>query len=171
MFNLIGNKAQHAWYVFILGPIYTAIYDVVFCFMFLKFNLKTPGREDDVEGAAPIVIGKGKFGKAHDPVLAFGGRKNITSLDACITRLRVAVVDPAKVDQPKLKVLGRRDNVRKLDAVALARLRVKLAKPTKFDAAAAKVAGVVVVVNAAPGVLHLIAGDKAGELAQAMQIS
>jgi len=253
MFNLIGGKAQGAWYVFILGPIYSVIYYVVFRFVILKFNLKTPGREDTVVGAAPIVMSEGKFGKARDLVLAFGGRKNITSLDACITRLRVAVNDPAKVDQPKLKAmgasgvmivgngiqavfgplsenmkgemedylkvagpeadgdaapetakaeptaakvvtdtvkpmapdavedwvrkaaapmlaaLGGRANVRKLDAVALTRLRVELADPAKFDAAAAKVSGVVAVMNAAPGVLHLIVGDKAGEFAQALQ--
>ena len=253
MFNLIGGKAQGAWYVFVLGPIYAVIYYVVFRFVILKFNLKTPGREDTVEGAAPIVMSEGKFGKARDLVLAFGGRKNITSLDACITRLRVAVADPAKVDQPKLKAmgasgvmvvgngiqavfgplsenmkgemedylkvagpeadgdavpetaktkptvakvvtdtvkppaadavedwvreaaapmlaaLGGRANVRKLDAVALTRLRVELVDPAKFDEAAAKTSGVVAVMNAAPGVLHLIVGDKAGEFAQALQ--
>ena len=39
-------------------------------------------------------------------ILAFGGRGNITSLDACITRLRVAVRDPALVDTDRLKALG-----------------------------------------------------------------
>jgi PTS system glucose-specific IIC component len=39
-------------------------------------------------------------------VLAFGGRSNITSLDACITRLRIAVKDPKRVDQAQLKALG-----------------------------------------------------------------
>jgi phosphotransferase system glucose/maltose/N-acetylglucosamine-specific IIC component len=47
MFNLIGNKSHNAWYVFILGPIYAAIYYSVFRFVILKFNLKTPGREDE----------------------------------------------------------------------------------------------------------------------------
>jgi PTS system glucose-specific IIC component len=255
MFNLIGGKAQGAWYVFVLGPIYAVIYYSVFRFVILKFNLKTPGREDEVEGAAPMVMSEGKYGKARDLVMAFGGRKNITSLDACITRLRVAVNDPAKVDQPRLKAmgatgvmvvgngiqaifgplsenmkgemedylkiagpeadgdpetatalaestaakgvtaattpaadeavedwvreaaapmlaaLGGRDNVRKLEAVALTRLRVELADPASFDAAAAKLSGVVAVMNAGPGVLHLIVGDKAREFAQAMQAS
>ena len=43
---------------------------------------------------------------AEQLVLAFGGKDNITSLDACITRLRVGVKDVAKVDQAKLKSLG-----------------------------------------------------------------
>jgi len=106
MFNLIGGKAQGALYVFILGPIYAAIYYTVFRFVITKFNLKTPGREDAVEGAAPTAHSAGEHGKALDLVLAFGGRGNIASLDACITRLRVAVKDPATVDQARLKALG-----------------------------------------------------------------
>ncbi|SAK97274.1 PTS system N-acetylglucosamine-specific transporter subunit IIBC [Caballeronia temeraria] len=105
MFNLIGNKATHAWYVFILGPIYAAIYYVVFRFVITRFNLKTPGREDDtVETAAVSTSGEG--GRSRDLVLAFGGRSNIKSLDACITRLRITVNDPALVNDARLKALG-----------------------------------------------------------------
>lgn len=43
---------------------------------------------------------------AGELVHAFGGKDNITNLDACITRLRVTVKDVAKVDQAKLKSLG-----------------------------------------------------------------
>jgi PTS system glucose-specific IIC component len=70
-----------------------------------RFNLKTPGREDDtVEAAAVGTSGAG--GRSRDLVLAFGGRSNITSLDACITRLRISVNDPALVNDGKLKALG-----------------------------------------------------------------
>jgi PTS system glucose-specific IIC component len=107
MFNVIGGKAQNAWYVLVLGPIYAAIYYGVFRFVIVKFNLKTPGREDEVEGAAtPAAASAGQHGRALDLVLAFGGRGNIASLDACITRLRIAVKTPAKVDQARLKALG-----------------------------------------------------------------
>jgi glucose PTS system EIICB or EIICBA component len=105
MFNLIGNKATHAWYVFILGPIYAVIYYSVFRFVITRFNLKTPGREDDtVEAATVSTAGTG--GRSRELVLAFGGRSNIQSLDACITRLRVSVKNPALVDDGKLKALG-----------------------------------------------------------------
>lgn len=109
MFNLIGDKAQHAWYVFVLGPIYAAIYYGVFRFVIVKFNLKTPGREVEADGALPAaatVGSAGQYGRALDLVLAFGGRSNIVNLDACITRLRVTVKAPAKVDQARLKALG-----------------------------------------------------------------
>jgi PTS system glucose-specific IIC component len=105
MFNLIGNKATHAWYVFILGPIYAAIYYCVFRFVISRFNLKTPGREDDTDEAAAVSTG-GVGGRSRDLVLAFGGRSNITSLDACITRLRISVKDPKLVNEGRLKALG-----------------------------------------------------------------
>ena len=105
MFNLIGGKAQHAWYVFVVGPIYAAVYYAVFRFVITRWNLKTPGREDEAAEAAGAAA-EGQFGKARELVLAFGGRSNIANLDACITRLRVSVADPAKVDQARLKALG-----------------------------------------------------------------
>ncbi|SAL28702.1 PTS system N-acetylglucosamine-specific transporter subunit IIBC [Caballeronia cordobensis] len=105
MFNLIGNKATHAWYVFILGPIYAGIYYCVFRFVISRFDLKTPGREDDTVASA-AVSSSGEGGRSRDLVLAFGGRSNITSLDACITRLRISVKNPALVDDARLKSLG-----------------------------------------------------------------
>ncbi|WP_440026787.1 PTS glucose transporter subunit IIBC [Chromobacterium amazonense] len=103
MFNLIGDKAKHAWYVFILGPIYAVVYYSVFRFVIAKFNLKTPGREDEsLESAGAVSEDQ----RARELVLAFGGRSNIRGLDACITRLRVAVAEIAKVDQTKLKAMG-----------------------------------------------------------------
>jgi PTS system glucose-specific IIC component len=70
-----------------------------------RFDLKTPGREDDtVEVITASAAGAG--GRSRDLVLAFGGRSNITSLDACITRLRISVNDPTLVEEGKLKALG-----------------------------------------------------------------
>ncbi len=103
MFNLLGDKSKHASYLFILGPIYAVLYYTVFRFVIVKFNLKTPGREDEnVESAAAVSEDQ----RSRELVLAFGGRSNIANLDACITRLRIAVKDPARVDQAKLKAMG-----------------------------------------------------------------
>jgi PTS system glucose-specific IIC component len=107
MFNLIGDKGRHAGYVFLLGPVYAAVYYGVFRYVITRWNLKTPGREDEVAEASDAPQADGtQRGKARELVLAFGGRANIASLDACITRLRVSVADPARVDQAKLKALG-----------------------------------------------------------------
>ena len=70
----------------------------------IKLNLKTPGREDDTpKDAVKAATGTNM---AADLVAAFGGKENITNLDACITRLRVGVADVSQVDQEKLKRLG-----------------------------------------------------------------
>src|SRR3954451_18447718 len=69
----------------------------------------TPGRER--EDVAAVTAGAGGNVGAGDSlprqlVLAFGGRQNIKSLDACITRLRVELRDVAKADPARLKALG-----------------------------------------------------------------
>ncbi|MCB0227040.1 MAG: PTS transporter subunit EIIB, partial [Anaerolineae bacterium] len=94
------------WLVLLIGPFFFLLYYVVFRAGIKWFNLKTPGRED----ADTIDTGEAQAGTAHEfarqLVLAFGGRSNITNLDACITRLRIAVVDAGKINQDKLKAMG-----------------------------------------------------------------
>ncbi len=93
------------WIVFVLGPVYAALYYVVFRFFITAFDMKTPGREDETaaaDGAAEPTGG----GMAEKLVAAFGGKANIETLDACITRLRLAVKDASKVSDDALKQLG-----------------------------------------------------------------
>jgi glucose PTS system EIICB or EIICBA component len=82
-----------------------------------------------------------------------------------------AVVDAwvKEAAAPLLLALGGRVNLRTLDAVALTRLRVELQDPNRFDEAAAKRAGVLAVMQAGPGVLHLIVGERADQLALALK--
>jgi PTS system glucose-specific IIC component len=84
------------------------IYFVLFRTVILRFNLKTPGREDSdgMAVAEPGADASDRFAMSRQLVAAFGGRENIASLDACITRLRVGVRDPALVDQKRFKALG-----------------------------------------------------------------
>jgi glucose PTS system EIICB or EIICBA component len=102
MFNALGRFAQKWWLVLLAGPAYGLLYYGVFRWVIQRFDLKTPGRED---ATAPVAVSSGG-GRAADLVAAFGGRDNIASLDACITRLRVAVRDAAPVDDAALKALG-----------------------------------------------------------------
>lgn len=93
------------WIVFVLGPVYAALYYVVFRFFITAFDMKTPGRENEsaaADGAAEPTGG----GMAEKLVAAFGGKANIETLDACITRLRLAVKDASKVSDDALKQLG-----------------------------------------------------------------
>jgi len=104
MFNVLGKEASRWWLVLLLGPAYGLLYYFVFRWSIQFFHLRTPGREDEAEPAAAAAT-KGDA-RARDLVLAFGGRNNITALDACITRLRVSVKDSARVDRSRLKAMG-----------------------------------------------------------------
>jgi glucose PTS system EIICB or EIICBA component len=106
LFYALGIKP---WMVLLIGPLYFLAYFGVFYGLIKLFKMKTPGREDDEvapEVLAPTVLANKGQEFARQLVLAFGGRSNIVSLDACITRLRVGVKDPSKVNQGRLKALG-----------------------------------------------------------------
>jgi glucose PTS system EIICB or EIICBA component len=103
-FVVLSANAQKLWLFPVMGLIYAAIYYVVFRVVIAKLDLKTPGREDEEESDA-VVVGAGSE-MAKELVLAFGGKDNITNLDACITRLRVSVASVENVDQDRLKKLG-----------------------------------------------------------------
>ncbi len=91
------------WMILIIGPIFASVYYFVFRFSIQLFNLKTPGREDEI---ADEGVNVSADAMTKGLVLAFGGRSNIVNLDACITRLRVEVKDMSKTNPAKLKALG-----------------------------------------------------------------
>jgi PTS system glucose-specific IIC component len=98
-------KSHGALWLLIIGPIWAAVYYGVFSFAIRRFNLLTPGREVGSETAKAARSASGDS-FALQLVRAFGGRSNIASLDACITRLRVKLNDVTKVSTDKLKALG-----------------------------------------------------------------
>lgn len=108
LFNVFGKTAHNWQWTLVLGPIYALVYYTVFYTAIVKFGFKTPGREDETADAGAVAEegGNDRFAVAKRLVTAFGGRENITNLDACITRLRVGVADVAKVDQPAFKQMG-----------------------------------------------------------------
>ena len=86
-----------------VGAAFFAIYFLVFDFAIRRFDLPTPGREPVVaapSGSAPAAPRAERF------LAALGGRDNIGQLGACTTRLRLTLVDPARVDEGALKALG-----------------------------------------------------------------
>jgi PTS system glucose-specific IIC component len=100
-------KSHGALWLLVIGPIWACVYYGVFSFAIRRFNLPTPGREaeaDALEKSAARTAAGDSF--ALQLVRAFGGRGNIASLDACITRLRVQLHDVARVSAEKLKALG-----------------------------------------------------------------
>ena len=98
-------QSHNALWLLVIGPAWGAVYYGVFTFAIRQFNLLTPGREEESE-ATTVARSASSGGFALQLVRAFGGRSNIVSLDACITRLRVKLADVAKVSADRLKALG-----------------------------------------------------------------
>lgn len=109
-----GNQTK--WYLLIpVGIIWFAIYFFVFRWYILKHNIETPGREIDEIDDTDVetsTLNKKAFTKGngiYDPGVilgALGGSRNITSLDNCVTRLRLQLNDMSKVDKKTLKKAG-----------------------------------------------------------------
>jgi PTS system glucose-specific IIC component len=104
-FVVLFNRSSNALWFFVIGPVWALMYYTLFRVILQRFDLKTPGREeeDETEAATPAVTPGGMAGEL---VAAFGGRANIRSLDACITRLRVELADPERANADRLKALG-----------------------------------------------------------------
>ncbi|ENY72512.1 PTS glucose transporter subunit IIBC [Aeromonas diversa] len=101
---VLFSQSTKGWMFPLVGLCYAAAYYIIFRVAIKALDLKTPGREDATEEES---VGEmAEHYMAEQLVLAFGGKENIASLDACITRLRVGVKDVAKVDQAGLKKLG-----------------------------------------------------------------
>ncbi|EHL7184870.1 PTS transporter subunit IIABC [Staphylococcus pseudintermedius] len=102
LYGLLNWDRTHALYVIPVGIVYAIIYYFLFNFVIKHMNLKTPGREDEVAETRDTSVERLPF----DVLDAMGGKDNVKHLDACITRLRVEVLDKAKVDVNALKELG-----------------------------------------------------------------
>jgi N-acetylglucosamine PTS system EIICBA or EIICB component len=87
----------------LVGLAFGAVYFVLFYFAIKKFNLKTPGREDETDAEVEGVSAEELPANIVD---AFGGKDNILVLGACITRLRIEVKDKNNVNKDRLKQLG-----------------------------------------------------------------
>lgn len=100
--------AQNPWLLIPIGIGVGIIYYIVFRVVITKFNLKTPGREDDdVESEKKVVLNNSNFTEVAAIILeGLGGKANVKSLDNCITRLRLEINDYTKVDEKKIKSAG-----------------------------------------------------------------
>ena len=79
----------------------------IFWFAIKKFDLKTPGREDEQDGELKIELANDDFTSMAAIILeGVGGKENVTSIDHCITRLRLEVKDRLLVDEKKIKSSG-----------------------------------------------------------------
>ena len=99
------NPLAVNWYMLIAqGLIFFCIYYAVFRTVIVKFNLKTPGRED--EDSSDLVASGSSSELAKQYLKALGGHENLTAIDACITRLRLTIKDTSVINESTLKNLG-----------------------------------------------------------------
>ena len=107
-FSSFLPAANNTWMIIPLGIAAFAVFYVVFRFAIVKFDLKTPGREDDdVEEEKKAVLSNSDFAEVAAIILeGLGGKGNVKSLDNCITRLRLEINDYTQVDEKKIKSAG-----------------------------------------------------------------
>jgi PTS system N-acetylglucosamine-specific IIC component len=110
LFDYVLNYKQATRPLLLLpvGLVYFALYYGLFRYFIVRFDLKTPGRDTDEAVAQDAGGGEA----AQGWIRALGGARNLVSVDACTTRLRLVVANQAVVDEAALKALGARGVVR-----------------------------------------------------------
>jgi len=120
LFGILQGNEKTSWMrVIPVGILYFFLYYFIFKFMIKKFDFKTPGREnDDVETKLYTKADVNARKEAQNDGVAsedamseaitrgLGGKKNISDVDCCATRLRCTVHDAAKVSDSILKATG-----------------------------------------------------------------
>ncbi len=124
IFGILQGNAKTSWmWIIPVGVVYFFLYYFIFSFLIKKFNLKTPGREEEDEetrlytkadvnakrtgnGSEAGQMGAAVDQRSADIARFLGGKKNITSVDCCATRLRCSVERPELVDEKGLKATG-----------------------------------------------------------------
>ena len=107
LFSASLPAAAKTWLIVPLGIAAFLVFYVVFRFAIVKFDLKTPGREDDDEDETKVQLANDDFTTVAQIILeGVGGKENVASIDNCITRLRLEIKDYTAVDEKKIKSAG-----------------------------------------------------------------
>lgn len=108
LFGILQGEDKTNWMrVILFGAVWAVVYYLVFTFCIKKFKVAIPGME--IEEDVPVqaeATDSSLNAEAKTVIKALGGSENIETVEACATRLRVAVVDKSKVDKKTLKSLG-----------------------------------------------------------------
>lgn len=123
LFGILQGNGKTSWiWIVVVGIVYFAVYYFLFSFLIAKMDLKTPGRDDseevklyrrsDVDARKKGAAGTPQGGEAEEDALSasicrgLGGKKNISDVDCCATRLRCTVHKSQLVDDALLKATG-----------------------------------------------------------------
>jgi PTS system N-acetylglucosamine-specific IIC component len=98
-----------------VGLGYFALYYGLFRYCIVRFNLQTPGREIETAAAVDASVDDGALTPAMAWIKALGTASNLRAVEACTTRLRLVVGDPALLDEAALTRLGTRGVLRLAD--------------------------------------------------------
>ena len=126
---LQGNEKTNWIWIVIVGAGYFIVYYFLFSFLIKKMDLKTPGRDDveEVKLYTRADVNARKEGAAANPedavsegiLVGLGGKKNISDVDCCATRLRCTVYKPELVQDSILKATGASGVVHKGNGVQI----------------------------------------------------
>ena len=126
---LQGNEKTNWIWIVIVGVGYFIVYYFLFSFLIKKMDLKTPGRDDveEVKLYTRADVNARKEGAAANPedavsegiLVGLGGKKNISDVDCCATRLRCTVNKPELVQDSILKATGASGVVHKGNGVQI----------------------------------------------------
>ena len=107
LFSASLPAAAKTWLIIPTGIVAFVVFFAVFYFAIKKWDLKTPGREDDQDGEMKIELANDDYTAMASIILeGLGGKENVTSIDHCITRLRLEVKDRLLVNEAKIKSSG-----------------------------------------------------------------
>ena len=109
VFSASLPAAAKTWMIIPLGIAAFIVFYLVFYFAITKFDLKTPGREDEdaEEAEKKITLANNNYTEVASGVLkAIGGKANVSSVDYCATRLRFTIKDYTQVDEKAVKAAG-----------------------------------------------------------------
>ena len=136
LFGIMQGNAKTNWiWVVIVGIVYFIVYYFLFSFLIKKFNFKTPGRDEneeevklytrnDVNAKNSKENNQENGANIEDKISAMickglGGKKNISDVDCCATRLRCTVYKSDLVDDDLLKSTGASGVIRKGEGVQI----------------------------------------------------
>ena len=125
LFGIMQGNRKTSWiWIVVVGVVYFIVYYFLFTLLIKKMDLKTPGRDDSDEvklyNRSDVEAKKGKNDWQNDKSAneeaadkisqmicnGLGGKKNISDVDCCATRLRCTVFKSELVNDDILKASG-----------------------------------------------------------------
>lgn len=130
LFGILQGNEKTSWvWVVVVGIVYFFLYYFLFLFLIKKFNYKTPGRDDteevklytrkDVNARKEGKAASDKDGLSAQICRGLGGKKNISDVDCCATRLRCTVFQAELINDSILKASGASGVVHKGNGVQI----------------------------------------------------